>query len=98
MLIKPGRLVRVNEDIEQLVRKMSELTGYETSSVRNLALVLGLKTLAKISERQVRKGLPPTPFLSDSDYWKLYADAKFYVIKLEKALGEWKERVVGAYA
>jgi len=98
MLIKPGKLVRVNEDIEQLVRKMSELTGYETSSVRNLAIVLGLKTLAKISERQVRKGLPPTPFLSDSDYLKLYADAKFYIIKLERALGEWKEREVGAYA
>jgi hypothetical protein len=98
MLLNPGKMVRVKEDVEQLVRKMSELTGYDTATVRNLAIVLGLKTLAKISERQVRKGLPPTPFLSDSDYWKLYADAKFYIIKLERALGEWKEREVGAYA
>jgi hypothetical protein len=98
MLIKPGKLVRVNEDAEQLVRKMSELTGYEPSTVRNLAVILGLKTLAKISERQVRKGLPPTPFLSDMDYWKLYADAKFYIIKLERALGEWKEKRAGVYA
>ena len=98
MLINAGKKVRVKEDVERLVKELSELTGYDTSTVRNFAILLGLKTLARISEKQVRKGLPPTPFLSDSDFWRLHGEAKQSIAQLEKALGEWKGREVGVYA
>jgi len=98
MLLNPGKKVRVKEDVEQLVKELSELTGYDTATVRNLSLLLGLKTLAQISENRVRKGLPPTPFLTDSDYWKLHENARQGINMLRKALVEWKTGKVGIYA
>lgn len=98
MLINAGKKVRVKADVEQLIKELSELTGYDTSTIRNFSILLGLKTFARISEDQVRKGLPPTPFLSDSDFWRLHENARQSIDLLRKALEEWEKKKVGVYA
>jgi hypothetical protein len=94
----PSKQIRVRKDVEALIEEISELTGYGTFTVRNLAILLGLKVLARISAKQVRNGLPPTPFLTDIEFWRLYISARQSIRELEKVMEKWKERKVGVYA
>lgn len=41
-----GVLVRVKPEVEELVRKVAERLGYETHTVRNVAILLGLAVLS----------------------------------------------------
>jgi hypothetical protein len=98
MYERPGKLVRVHKDVEGLIRELAELTGYEPYTVRNLAILLGLEKLAYLAEKQVKKDFPPTPFLSEEEFWRLHTNAEQSVRKLKEAVLLWKERKVVVYA
>jgi hypothetical protein len=96
--MRPSKLVRVRKDIETLVHELAELTGYEASTVRNMALLLGLEKLAYLARKEVKKGHPPTPFLSDAEYWRLHEAAQQSIEELRQALLAWRGRGVEVYA
>jgi tryptophan 2,3-dioxygenase len=94
----PSKHTRVHKEVEALVEKLAEITGYESYTVRNIALLLGLKKLAYLSKDQVKKGFPPTPFLTNQEFWMLHASAEKSIEELREAVSSWKERKVGVYA
>jgi hypothetical protein len=82
----------VRKEVEALVEELSELTGYDTSTTRNIALLLGLEELARLARREVRKGHPPVPFMSDAEYWRLHEAAVRSIEELRQALLSWRGR------
>jgi len=43
-----GVHVRVNREVEALVRRLAEVMGFESAAIRNVALAIGLRTLAAL--------------------------------------------------
>jgi hypothetical protein len=93
-----SRLAGERGEVEALVVELSELTGYDLSTTRSIALLLGLERLARLARREVRKGHPPVPFLGDAEYWRLYKAAGRSIDELRQALISWRGRGVEAHA
>ena len=43
-----GVHVRVHRELEPLVRRLAEVMGFESAAIRNVALAIGLRTLAML--------------------------------------------------
>ena len=48
----PSVLIRLKKEVEELVKETSDKTGYNRETVRNLAVLLGLRELIPILAKQ----------------------------------------------
>jgi selenocysteine lyase/cysteine desulfurase len=80
-----GIRVRVYPPLESAVRKLSELTEYEVSSVRNFALALGLLQLLRWLKEE------GSITLTEQEFHSLLAEA-------ERLLAEMESKRVVAHA
>ena len=73
-----GIRVRVYPPLESAVRKLSELTEYEVSSVRNFALALGLLQLLRWLKEE------GSLTLTEQEFRSLLAEAERLLAELEE--------------
>jgi len=63
--------VRVLPEVEALVQALHEKCRYDLSTVRNIALLLGLERLAELIRETGEE-----PIKDDSEFWQLYERVK----------------------
>jgi len=68
----PGLIVRVDIELERIVRALSNELGYEPYTIRNLALLLGLYELARAKAMSRNKLLA----FNDELFWKLLNEVR----------------------
>ena len=69
--------VRVLPEVEALVQALHEKCEYDLSTVRNIALLLGLERLAELIREAGEE-----PIRDDSEFWQLYERVKTAILTL----------------
>jgi len=71
-IYKVSTLVRVDIEVEKLVRELGRQLGYSPATIRNMALLLGLHELARARAMSKARRLK----LDNEEFWSLLSEVK----------------------